>query len=1462
MNEQFETQPHPLALTRPGHPVIVAVGASAGGLEALCELFKAMAPDDRLAFVVLTHLPAEHDSHLPQLLQRAGALPAREAQAGDVLHGGWVHVMPAGGWMSVHGDVLSLADPAPLGKSAGLRPIDHFMVSLAEDAGARAVGIVLSGAGQDGTAGLKAIQSAGGWTMAQTPATAECASMPQSAITAGAADAVMAPRAMAAALSERLQQPARGLLQPPLDDERAEGEVDDERLNAVLSRVLERTGHDFRLYRPGMLRRRLRQRMVQCRCGHVDDYLRLLQESPEESEALSGEFLIGVTEFFRDADAWEALAELALPQLLADRHPEAPPLRVWTPGCSSGEESYSIAMLLVEALERRGLPPAVQVFATDIDLEAITVARRGVYPASISTALSPARLARFFERRGGDYVVRKSLRECVMFAPQNLARDTPFSRLDLLLCRNVLMYLEQSLQDRIVQLFHFALKPGGLLWLGKAESLSGHASMFEPVARPARLYRRLEGRGHLPRGFLTPCNALPESGRRDSERMLAASDTLRLFLADRQVSAAVLVDQDGRALFYQGDTGRFLAPQGEATQELLRTVRPELRPAMRMLLRQAFADGMATSRQIALQDGPALQQVVIQAEAVQGRASRATFVVTFTAVRRGAAALAAADSPVPHVASELEESRRELALALEDAERSNGELRLASEEASSLNEELQSSSEELESSKEELQSLNEELATVNAQLEEKMAEVARQADDLSNLLESTALAAILLDGEMRIRRFTPAAMKLFGLRAGDEGRLLSDIASQLEDPDFWEAARRALDERQSQDAEVNGPEGRLYLRRLQPFLTRAAEVDGVVATFIDISVMRDVAQQLRHLTSVLDNSNDAVITLDQQGRILSWNKGAERCYGHSSTRARDLSIFELVPAEHHDETRRLMELAWQKGTAGPTDALRRAGDGRLVSVSVVMSALRGEQGLPTALLSTERDVTERRRIESEVRFRHLADDIPALLRVEDKQGLSLFVNRACTEFTGASREALLGRGWLEFVHPQDRQRYLSEQAKAYASRSRLDIDIRLNRHDGAPRWTRSISVPHDNGDGDFAGYVALMLDIDDRKLAEAELLDAHRRKDEFLAMLAHELRNPLAPIRNAAQLLSRHETPAATAAWAVGVIERQTQAMSRLLDSLLDVARIARGKTELELAPVELRVVIDRSLEVSQALIESRGQTLSVDMPEEPLLINGDLVRLTQVFANLLNNASKYTDEGGAIRINAQADDKQVTVQVSDNGVGIAPDMLPRVFELFSQADRTLDRAKGGLGLGLTLVRQLVELHQGAVWAASAGLGQGSSFSVRLPLLPSPARIAQPRPAPPLVPVADAHARRVLVVDDNVDAAQMLAATLKLSGHTVWLAYDGTRALALAEEQALDIVILDIGLPGIDGYQVARTLRGRSAMTGVVIVALTGYGQKEDVARALSAGCDLHFVKPVDADALLEVVAKAPLRGV
>lgn len=1450
-----------------GHPPerslnIAAIGASAGGLEPLKVFFGALPADSRLAFVVVTHLPANHVSHLPELLERAGPLQARQARDGEQVAGGHVYVIPPGTLMGIRDGTIRLESsperlPVP-------KPIDHFMTTLADDVGDRSVGIVLSGTDHDGTAGLKAIRAAGGLTLVQRPETAEFPSMPESGIAAGVADQVLAPQEMPAAIGAYLAHQPVDLDDPLVEASLAASEAPAGGLKDILAILLACTGHDFRGYRPGMLRRRLRRRMALRGVDRVASYLALLEQSNDEIDALKGEFLIGVTDFFRDPEAWQALTSDVVPQLLANRHADDPAIRVWTPGCASGEESYSIAMLLLEQFGEHDPSRYVQVFGTDIDEDALGVARRGSYPQSIAGTVSADRLARFFDHRSGRYVVRKPLREAVLFAPQNLVVDTPFSQLDLVLCRNVLIYFQPALQERVLRIFHFALKPGRFLLLGKAESIGSQPALFEPASRGARLFRRIGGRSHLPRGFPghgSGWDGALDSTRRGARRSQSSGEIVRVQLAEREVTAAVLVDRDGRALHFHGQMGQFLEPHGEATLELASLVRPELRAALRIVQRRVAEASQSAFQHATLISPTGLRDVRVEAEPVAHADGRGLMLILLVPMPSEEGRSAPTQAPQAPAAlapqQEVEIGRHQLALALEDAERSNEDLRMANEESLALNEELQSSNEELESSKEELQALIEELTSVNAELEDKVKEVARGHDDLANLIASTEIATLLLDTHLRVRRFTPAAAELFSLQRGDEGRLLSDFSSRVDDRGFVADLGRVLTSRQPAETEVSTPSGSWFLRRILPYLTSESDLQGLVVTFVDITPMRAGAQQTRHLMSALEDSNDAVFSYDADGHVLTWNDGAERTYGYGRDEAVAIGLFGLIPPSEHPAARELIARVRAAGKAGPLDAARVRKDGVALKVSATVSALRDDRGAIYALLSTERDLTERLRLESEIHFRALADDIPALLRVEDAAGRALFVNRACPEFTGQDREVLLGEGWLQFVHPEDRQRYIEQYAGALSSRARFETDLRLLRHDGVYRWMRSISVPHFAAEGGYAGYVALTLDVHDRKRAESELLAADRRKDEYLAMLAHELRNPLAPICNAAALLARMPHLNAKAVWATGVIGRQTEVMAKLLDDLLDVARIARGKISLASSPVDIGVVIDRAVEVSRPMIDGRRHRLTVDVPCEPLTVVGDLLRLTQVVANLINNAAKYTDEGGEIRINASRLHREAVIGVADNGAGIAPEMLPHVFDLFAQADRTLDRAKGGLGLGLTLVRQLVNLHGGRVEAQSEGLGKGSLFVVHLPLLDDIAAPAAQENAVAAISDAVGKGRRVLVVDDNVDAAQSLAIILETHGHEVRVVHDAREVWAMANQFRPDVAILDIGLPHVDGYQLARNLRARAATAKAVLIALTGYGQPEDVERARVAGFDHHLVKPVEPEIVNSLVIAA-----
>jgi two-component system, chemotaxis family, CheB/CheR fusion protein len=1161
------------------------------------------------------------------------------------------------------------------------------------------------------------------------------------------------------------------------------------------------------------------------------------------------------------------LEEEVLPRLVAERGGSEAGVRVWTAGCATGEESYSIAMALLDQLGVQPGDPRLTVLASDVDGAALAVARAGSYPEAISVTVPPARLARFFEKTGDRYLVRKALREAVLFAPQNLVRDPPFSRCDLIICRNVLIYFEPAQQSRILELFHFALNPGGILFLGKSESLGAQADLFEPVSREHRIFRRVGTAASLVRGFtgrwggtggfLTPM-AKPANTPGPAE-------LVRAHLGQRSVSAAVLVNRDGRALYFHGETGRYLQPVGEPAWDLPSLAREGLRTRLRAGLRQAVSAYQAETLEAVTERDGRFIRVAVVIEPLEDFAESGLLLVCFDEPSDTAPEPPGEPPPADAVLHALEEelaaTRAHLLTAEREAEAATAELRIAHEEAMSMNEELQSSNEELETSKEELQALVEELETVNTELEAKVAELERALNDLRNLMDSTRVAILFLDEELRVRRFTVETARLFHLIDADEGRLLRDITSRVADPDLLAEALAVLKQQESLEKEVRTPEGEWFLRRILPYRTREGRVEGVVVSYTDITSLREAAEEARRLAAVLRDSNDAVIAYDFAGRIFLWSRGAQGIYGYDGEQSRGLDMARLVPEPQHEAQQALVERVRQLGSAGPETLQRIARDGRVLAVSVTASLLSDESGAPYAVISTERDVTEQLRLEKESYFRAMADDIPALLHIDDGKGRTQFVNRAWVQFAGETdNQALLGQGWLRYVHPQDLDGYQDAYRLAQREHRRFDGDLRMRQANGDYHWMRVIAVPRCDEAGRVLHYVNLTLDVEERKRAEQGLVEAAVHKDRFLAMLAHELRNPLAPIGNAASVIAscRPTEPAIT--WAADVITRQTQQLARLVDDLMDAARVASGKITLFREPVEISVLVEQACESVGPAIDARRQELRVEVPAEPLFVEGDLTRLIQVIGNLLTNASKYTPERGRITLEVAASPGEIVIAVSDNGEGIAPQMLPRVFGMFIQADDTLDRAQGGLGIGLNLVERLVQLHGGSVEARSDGLGHGSEFRVRLPRLELPQH--------DIDPTSDERSEtsgeplRVLVVDDNVDSAEGLAMLLNLSGnHDARIAHDGVSALSIAAEFRPDVVVLDIGLPGMDGYEVARRLRGRRETARVLLIALTGYGSPEDAQRIQAAGFDHHLVKPAPSERLLALINQNPPAG-
>lgn len=866
---------------------IVGIGSSAGGLEALEEFFSHLPPDPQIAFVVVSHQHPSHASLLPEILRRWTSLPVREASDSLRLEPNTVYLPPPGSRLAILHAVLHLMESGQ-GERPFL-PIDYFFRSLAEDQQEKAIGIVLSGTGTDGSLGLKAIKGESGMTMAQEPRSAKYAGMPQSAIDAGVVDFVLP----AAELGRQLcDYQHRRLLVPRSPELDSDGARD---FNKILVYLRDRTGNDFSQYKNNTTRRRIERRMDIHRVSTLAHYLRYLQSEHTEAEALFQELLIGVTSFFRDAPVFEALATQGLSKLV-DNKPDGYNIRVWVPACSTGEEAYSIAMLVHEYLSSHKLHHSLQVFGTDIDKEAIDKARQGLYPEGIANDVSPVRLERFFVKEDSRYRVKKELRERIIFAPHNVLKDPPFTKVDLLSCRNFLIYLRPETQHWIIPLFHYALKPDGLLLLGNSETIDGFTELFNPLDRKSRLFTRAAGPASLPAMEKSPTPSVSMVERVPTPAVTAVHrpsyliEPIRTLLLNRYVPAAVFVNRQGQVVYIHGRTGAYLEPApGLATQQLVDMARDGLRQELIAALHLADKQQGPVVRQgiRVLDQGKVLHVRLAATPLAEPEALEGLVLVTFETMSVEDAAAPEANHPEPQSAEvglvlELQYTQQRLKRTIEELQLSNEEFKSAHEEMQSTNEELQSTNEELETAKEELQSLNEELVTVNAQLQNKLVELEGTNDDLQNLLNSTEVATVFLDHELRIKRFTPEAARVSKVIASDIGRPFSDIVSTVQYDGLKEDARTVFQTLIFKEREVLSLDGRWYLLRIFPYRTSKNVIDGLVLTYLDITLSKRASQAARdarlYAESIVDTVREPLLVLDTQLRVVSANRSFYRAF--------------------------------------------------------------------------------------------------------------------------------------------------------------------------------------------------------------------------------------------------------------------------------------------------------------------------------------------------------------------------------------------------------------------------------------------------------------------------------------------------------------------------------------------------------------------------------------------------------
>lgn len=1367
---------------------IVGIAASAGGLEAFTQLLSHLPADTGMAFVLIQHLDPNHKSLLSEILARTTQMPVNEVKDGVAVEPNQVYVIPPNTKMVLSKGVLQLS---PREKVYGkYMPGDAFFTSLAIDRGHKAIAVVLSGGDGDGSLGLKAIKAAGGMTFAQCQDTAKFDSMPNTAVATGNVDFVLPPEKIAEELANYSHNP---LLTGPLAMTKVEESPEQgDALATIFALLKSTTGVDFSQYKPRTIARRIQRRMVLYKLETLNDYAQHLRHNSAEVTALYEEILIHVTSFFRDPEAFEKLTELVFPTITQNKSAETP-IRIWVAGCSTGEEVYSIAICLLEFLTDQVIQPPIQIFATDIGEQAIGKARSGVYSENQMVDVSPERRTGYFiAQEEGSYRISKAVRELCVFARQDLGSDPPFSNLDLVSCRNVLIYLGESLQKKLMPIFHYSLNPNGFLLLGTSESTGKFSYLFTSVDKNSKIYAKNLTATRPAFSSFTP-SSYPVAKARErqgvKENLTNSFDLQRetdQLILNRYALAGVVVNELMNILQVRGDINPYLRLAfGTPELNLLTMAREGLLVELRTAIYQAQTQNVTVRKEgVSVVESGGRSSIVnfevipFQPQAVEGR----YFLVLFEQASPPVLKLTTLPSESFEQADlvrEIERLRQALAAAYQEKtavqaqlqavihehENLNQDIKIANEEILSSNEELQSTNEELETAKEEIQATNEELTTTNEELRSRNIEQSLVNNDLINLLSSINIPILMLTNDLQIRRFTPTAQQIFSVIPTDIGRPFSDIRSTLNVPDLEQMILEVIDTLQTKEQEVQTLSGYWYNLRIRPYRTTENQIDGVVMVLLDIDALKRSARTLEearnYAETIVETVQTPLVVLDADFRVNKANRSFYELFQVSPSETAKSSLFELGNGQWN-----IPQLRW-------------------ILEDILVSDVQLEN----------------------FELEHLFEQI----------GQKTLLLNACK----LERE---DQALMILLSIED----ITERKQFETLRSQL---------------------------------------LEDEQLARQQAETANRAKDQFLANLSHELRNPLTPILGWSQILRSGKLQGVAATNALDVIERSARAQSQLIEDILDISRITSGKLQLSICQIDLRLAVQAALEGFQLSAEAKNIQIVSELISTSVL--GDINRLQQVVWNLLSNAIKFTPAGGRVEIMLSAIENHAQLRVRDTGKGIEAQFLPYIFDRFHQGDASSTKTNQGLGLGLSIVRHLIELHGGTVQAESPGEGQGTTMTVRLPLRSLPQELTSgiDLNSTDLVDPLNASSDRVpsleglhiLAVDDLIDTRDFLQFVLEGYGAEVLAVESARSALnALTENPGrYDVLVSDIGMPEEDGYFLIREVRALATEAGgqIPAAALTAYVSDQQRQRAIEAGFQTHIAKPVQPVQLALTVA-------
>ena len=1450
---------------------VVGVGASAGGLEAFSELLNFLPVDTGMCFVLVQHLDPLHESILPGLLAGKTAMPVVQVHDGTAVQPDHVYVVPPNVEMAIEKRILRL-HPRSIGIERH-RPIDSFFLSLAADARANAIGIVLSGTASDGTLGLKAIKNHGGITIAQD-FSAKFDSMPRNAIAAGFVDFVLSPRSIAEEISAISKHPFRRSTQFKLDE-------NSKTMSRILAMLRAHSGVDFAQYKPATLLRRLSRRMVLRKAEDAEEYLRLLQQEQSEIQVLFDELLINVTEFFRDPAVLINAARVAFPALLSNRE-TSESIRVWVPGCATGEEVYSLAMALLEFLGERHADFPIQMFGTDVSEAVIARARAGFYDENGMTNVSPERRRRFFSRVNGGYQISQQVRDRCVFSRHNIAKDPPLSRMDVVSCRNLLIYFAPALQVRVVNTLTYALRAEGILILGSSETLGSVTEYFAVLDEKTKIYSRRGDRFPSP---LETMDRFAAAGphQRDAVTAMrgvhdhdAAGSVLRhvdrLLIPPFQ-QGAVVADEQLNIIEIRGDMHDFLKPlpPGETQSNLLVSVCEGIFGEVQRLIeevRRSYNSRTCSSTFAYKKTGKRFVRITVSPLDVPS--FRPHYLILFEHAdapetgRPEAKPMAAAGdaqglpSRIPFLESELASTRQYLQSIIE-------ELRSANEEAQSSNEELQSINEELQTAKEELQSSNEELHTINAEMQSRNVELAQVNDDLINLLGSMNMPVVMISGDLRIRRFTPVAEKVLHLIPTDVGRPISDIKPRINVPNLEGILQEVLDTLVVSDQEVQDFNGNWYSMRVRPYRTSDNRIQGAVLQLHDIGVLKRSLEEVSHarnyVQAIVDTVREPLLVLDQGLQVQNANRSFYDYFSITEQAAAGQNIREVGQGAFSSTMLEpLLKQMVAEGTRiNDLEVLYRdpnAGERNLI---INVRSLRSIEKAGLLLLAFE-DVTERKRAD-EARYRRLFEAArDGIIIADAASGAITDVNPFVEKLCGYTREELVGRALWE-IEPLADAPFIKAAVGQIKEQGVMRFpDLVLRSRDGRTLHTEVVANSYSEKSGQ-----AIQLNIRDlteRKKFERDL--QHTQKLESLGLLAggiaHDFNNLLTGILGNASL-AYTDTP-------------EDQPTRKFMRSIMDAAERAAFLTQQMLAYAGRGRFVKKTIELGK-LVQEISPLIRTSIPKNVELVldldptvppvDADAGQMQQVIMNLIINGAEATAEGKSGRVEVRTAVREITreqigqdsaehslepgryvsVEVKDNGIGMNEETRARIFDPFFTTKFT------GRGLGLAAVQGIIRSHHGTIRVYSTP-GLGTTLEFLIPVSKNP-----PPVTAPIRPLKTESAKgTVLVIDDEEMIRTLAASILTRQGYQVLTGENGAAGIeALRRDpKAVSLVVLDLLMPGMSGEEALDRLR--EIRPDVPVILTSGFDESDAVQRFTGRKLAGFLQKPFSNDGLLRAVSQ------